>query len=108
MNSILSFNDYQQQYKKSIEKPEEFWADVASDFVWRKKWDKVLEWDFHKPEVKWFKGGKLNITENCIDRHLPHVPIKPQLSGNQMIRKMKPDTLPIRNFMNKSAKLAIC
>jgi acetyl-CoA synthetase len=41
------------------------------DFLWRKKWDKVLEWDFHKPEVKWFPGGKLNITENCLDRHLP-------------------------------------
>ncbi len=71
MNSILSIEDYQKQYKKSIEQPEEFWAEVADDFVWRKKWDKVLEWDFYKPEVKWFIGGKLNITENCIDRHLP-------------------------------------
>jgi len=70
MNSILSIEDYQKQYKKSIEQPEEFWAEVADDFVWKKKWDKVLEWDFHKPEVKWFIGGKLNITENCIDRHL--------------------------------------
>jgi len=71
MNSILSIEDYQKQYKKSIEQPEEFWAEVADDFVWKKKWDKVLEWDFYKPEVKWFIGGKLNITENCIDRHLP-------------------------------------
>ena len=71
MNSIQSFEDYQQQYKRSIESPEEFWTEVASDFVWKKKWDKVLEWDFYKPEVKWFIGGKLNITENCIDRHLP-------------------------------------
>jgi len=70
MNTIQSFEDYQKQYQYSTEKPEEFWAEVASDFVWRKKWDKVLEWDFHKPEVKWFSGGKLNITENCIDRHL--------------------------------------
>jgi acetyl-CoA synthetase len=70
MTNIQSFEDYQEQYNKSIQSPEEFWAEVASDFVWKKKWDKVLEWDFHKPEVKWFIGGKLNITENCIDRHL--------------------------------------
>jgi acetyl-CoA synthetase len=70
MNSILSFEDYRQQYKQSVEKPEDFWAGIANDFIWRRKWDKVLEWDFHKPEVKWFHGAKLNITENCIDRHL--------------------------------------
>lgn len=71
MNIVKSFEEYQQQYQQSIENPEAFWADVAGDFLWRKKWDKVLEWDFHKPEVKWFPGGKLNITENCLDRHLP-------------------------------------
>src|SRR5690606_3708575 len=71
MNIVKSFEEYQQQYQQSIENPEAFWADVAGDFIWRKKWDKVLEWDFYKPEVKWFLGGKLNITENCLDRHLP-------------------------------------
>jgi acetyl-CoA synthetase len=71
MKMISTFDDYVQQYKASVADPESFWAEVANDFVWRKKWDKVLEWDFHKPEVKWFIGGKLNITENCIDRHLP-------------------------------------
>ncbi len=71
MNTISSFSDYQQHYNRSIENPEAFWEDVANNFVWKKKWSKVLEWDFHKPEVKWFIGGKLNITENCIDRHLP-------------------------------------
>ena len=71
MSSIQSFEDYQKQYNKSINEPEQFWAEVANEFVWKKKWDKVLEWDFHKPEVKWFIGGQLNITENCIDRHLP-------------------------------------
>ncbi|HEX6226687.1 MAG TPA: acetate--CoA ligase [Chryseolinea sp.] len=71
MNMITSFEDYQTHYRKSVENPEAFWAEVANNFVWRKKWNKVLEWDFHKPEVKWFIGGKLNITENCIDRHLP-------------------------------------
>jgi acetyl-CoA synthetase len=71
MRTIRSFEDYQEQYKKSIEDPEAFWAEMAEAFQWRKKWDKVLSWDFHKPEVKWFIGGKLNIAENCIDRHLP-------------------------------------
>jgi len=70
MKKIQSQADYQEVYQESVNHPEKFWADVAEDFVWRKKWDKVLEWDFNKPEVKWFVGGKLNITENCIDRHL--------------------------------------
>jgi len=64
-------SEYQQVYKDSIEDPEKFWSDVAEDLTWKKKWSKTLEWDFHKPEAKWFVGGKLNITENCIDRHLP-------------------------------------
>jgi acetyl-CoA synthetase len=71
MNRITTLNDYHEQYKKSVENPEQFWHEVANGFVWRKKWSTVLEWDFHKPEVKWFIGGKLNITENCLDRHLP-------------------------------------
>lgn len=71
MKRITSIEEYHEQYQKSIEDPEAFWAEVASEFTWRKKWDKVLEWDFHKPEIKWFPGAKLNITENCLDRHLP-------------------------------------
>jgi acetyl-CoA synthetase len=62
--------DYDEAYQLSIEDPEGFWAAQAGTFTWRKKWDTVLEWNFQKPEVKWFKGGKLNITENCLDRHL--------------------------------------
>ncbi len=72
MEIIQSQQAYSSIYKKSVEDPEAFWADVASDFQWKKKWDKVLEWDFLKAEVKWFLGGKMNITENCLDRHLPH------------------------------------
>ena len=69
---LESFNDYLKIYKKSVDNPQQFWAEIAQDFVWRKKWEQVLEWDFHKPQVSWFIGGKLNITENCLDRHLPH------------------------------------
>ncbi len=70
MELISSMTDYTSAYRQSAANPEEFWDEIAGDFIWKKKWTKVLEWDFHKPEVKWFIGGKLNITENCIDRHL--------------------------------------
>ncbi len=67
---IRSFEDYQTKYAHSVNDPEGFWSDIAESFHWQQKWDKVLEWDFEKPEVKWFVNGKLNITENCLDRHL--------------------------------------
>jgi acetyl-CoA synthetase len=67
---IKSLDQYKAAYEKSVSQPEAFWDAVASSFFWRKKWDKVLEWDFKKPTIKWFAGGKLNITENCLDRHL--------------------------------------
>ncbi|MEM8764658.1 MAG: acetate--CoA ligase [Bacteroidota bacterium] len=68
---IKRLEEYFQVYRKSVRYPEIFWEEIAEEhFVWRKKWDSVLEWDFTKPEIKWFDGAKLNITENCIDRHL--------------------------------------
>ena len=67
---ISSFSEYQEIYKYSVEQPEAFWAEIASNFVWKKPWDKVLDWNFAEPKIHWFKGGKLNITENCLDRHL--------------------------------------
>jgi acetyl-CoA synthetase len=70
MKKISSIEDYNSQYKKSVEQPEAFWADVAENFTWKKKWDSVLKWDFNNYDVKWFLNGKLNITENCLDRHL--------------------------------------
>lgn len=70
MSRITSFKQYEYQYKKSIEHPEEFWAEQAGEFLWKKKWDSVLKWNFKEPKVEWFTGGKLNITENCLDRHL--------------------------------------
>ena len=74
---LTSFEAYKEAYKKSIEDPAAFWSDVANHFTWRKKWDTALEWNFKEPKVEWFKGGKLNITENCLDRHIPtkgHLP----------------------------------
>jgi len=67
---IKTYDQYLQAWNKSIKEPEAFWADVASHFSWRKPWEKVSEWNFREPNVKWFLNGKLNITENCIDRHL--------------------------------------
>ena len=68
---IKNLEEYFQTYRKSVSDPEGFWEEIAEEhFVWRKRWDKVLDWDFKKPSVKWFEGAQLNITENCIDRHL--------------------------------------
>lgn len=69
---INSLTEYQQAYQKSVEQPEQFWAGIAENFTWHKKWDTVLEWSFNPYKTEWFKGAQLNITENCIDRHLPH------------------------------------
>ena len=68
---IKHLEEYYKIYRKSVREPEVFWEKIAEEnFTWYKKWDNVLEWDFKKPEVKWYQGAKLNITENCIDRHL--------------------------------------
>jgi len=67
---INSLEEYHTVYKESITEPEKFWDSVAESFKWRKKWDKTLQWNFEQPDVKWFINGKLNITENCLDRHL--------------------------------------
>jgi acetyl-CoA synthetase len=67
---IRTLDEYKAAYQHSVEDPEGFWAEIAQEFVWRKPWKKVLSWNFTEPNVKWFAGGKLNITENCLDRHL--------------------------------------
>jgi acetyl-CoA synthetase len=76
---IKSFEEYNAAYKKSVEDPEGFWGDIANNFLWRKKWDSVLEWNFKEPKIEWFKNAKLNITENCIDRHLETMGDKPAI-----------------------------
>ena len=68
---IRSLAEYNEAYKKSVDNPEAFWEEVAASFQWKKKWDKVVEWNFREPSIKWFLNAKLNITENCVDRHLP-------------------------------------
>jgi acetyl-CoA synthetase len=68
---IKNLEEYFQVYRKSVRDPEVFWEEIAEEnFMWQKRWDKVLDYDLSIPEIKWFEGAKLNITENCIDRHL--------------------------------------
>ena len=67
---IKTNEEYEIAYKKSVNEPEAFWNEIAGHYQWRKPWEKTLEWNFEEPQVKWFINGKLNITENCLDRHL--------------------------------------
>jgi len=67
---INSLEDYKKTYKRSIEDPEGFWAEQANTFTWFKPFDKILDWNFDDPSIKWFNNGKLNITYNCLDRHI--------------------------------------
>ncbi len=67
---INSYKEYESAYTRSVTNPEGFWGDIAETFTWQKKWDKVLDWNFTEPKVEWFINGKMNITENCLDRHL--------------------------------------
>ncbi len=76
-STIHNFEDYLKAYQLSVDNPEAFWAEQAENLSWIKKWDNVLEWNFEEPKVKWFTGGKINITENCLDRHL-------KLRGNKI------------------------
>jgi acetyl-CoA synthetase len=61
---------YHQEYARSVQDPEGFWSEIADHFIWKKKWDRVLDWNFTEPRIAWFSGAQLNITENCLDRHL--------------------------------------
>ena len=68
---IKNIKDYISAYSESVDNPEKFWEKIASNnFKWKRKWDSVLAYDFSIPKIEWFSGAELNITENCIDRHL--------------------------------------
>lgn len=100
---ITNMEEYITVYHKSIEQPEQFWAEIAETFTWRKRWDKVLEWDFKKPEVKWFINGKLNITENLLDRHL-------EQRGNQtaIIWEANQPNEPVRTLTYRELYEQVC
>ena len=102
-HQIKSFDEYKDVYRQSVEDPEGFWAQQASTFSWRKKWDKVLEWNFREPDIKWFAGGKLNITENCLDRHLKD-------RGDQVAILFEPNQpdAPVQKYTYKELYAAVC
>lgn len=103
---IKTFDEYKAAYKKSVDDPEGFWGDVASSFFWRKKWDKVLEWNFTEPNVKWFMGGKLNITENCLDRHLGTLGSTPAIIWEPNDPEEHHRVLTYRDLYNKVVQFA--
>ena len=69
-NAYINTAKYEEMYKQSIDDPENFWAKQAEIIDWTKKWDKVMDYNFNTADIKWYLGGKLNVTYNCIDRHL--------------------------------------
>jgi acetyl-CoA synthetase len=70
-NAWIDADKYDAMYQRSVDDPEGFWAEQAEEFItWFKKWDKVMDYDFHKAHIRWFEGGKLNVSYNCLDRHL--------------------------------------
>ena len=95
-HQLTSEEQYREAYSKSVSEPEAFWGEIAETFEWREPYEKVLSWDFDTPDVRWFEGGKLNITENCLDRHIeagqgsqtaiiwePNEPGNPRVDGNR-------------------------
>lgn len=100
---IKSFEEYQKTYEQSVANPEAFWAEQAETFSWRRKWNKVLDWEFRTPSVKWFLGGKLNITENCLDRHL-------ETRGDQIAILWEPNdpSEPAKTFTYKELHAQVC
>ncbi|SFE72339.1 acetyl-coenzyme A synthetase [Chitinophaga sp. CF118] len=103
---IKSLEEYQQNYQQSVMDPEGFWANVADHFYWRRKWDKVLEWNFKDPDVKWFVGGKLNITENCLDRHLGTLGNTPAIIWEPNDPEERHRVITYRDLYNKVCQFA--
>ncbi len=103
---INSAAQYHEQYKKSVENPEAFWGDIASSFLWKKPWDKTLSWNFKDPEIKWFEGGRLNITENCLDRHIALLGDAPAIIWEPNDPKERSRTLTYSELLYKVCQFA--
>jgi acetyl-CoA synthetase len=100
---IKNYEEYKAAYEYSVKDPEGFWAEVASSFHWYKKWDKVVDWEFRTPDVKWFLGGKTNITYNALDRHL-------EKRGNQAAIVWEPNDTksPAVTYTYKQLHAEVC
>ncbi|MEQ9286076.1 MAG: acetate--CoA ligase [Cyclobacteriaceae bacterium] len=106
MQKIQTLGGYIHEYQKSVAQPEEFWDRVAQSFHWDKKWDKTLEWEFDKPDVKWFINGKLNITENIFERNLFTLGDKPAIIWEPNDPKEKGVTLTYKELFEKTCQFA--
>lgn len=106
LKAIANFEEYKSEYKKSVDTPELFWAEKAETFTWRKKWDKVLDWNFIDLNVRWFDGGKLNITENCLDRHLPQRANETAIIFEPNDPKEQPQTLTYQQLYDQVCQFA--
>jgi acetyl-CoA synthetase len=98
---INSAEQYHEQYRKSVENPEAFWGGIASSFLWKRSWNNTLSWNFKEPNIKWFEGGKLNITENCLDRHIALLGDSPAIIWEPNDPKELSRTLTYSELLNK-------
>ena len=103
---LTSLEAYQHAYRNSVENPESFWADIAENFTWHKKWDSVLNWNFNEPKVEWFAGGKLNITENCLDRWAATQPNTPAIIWEANDPNEKGVTLTYKELLFRVSQFA--
>jgi acetyl-CoA synthetase len=103
---LTSLEAYQNAYRKSVENPESFWATIAENFTWHKKWDSVLNWNFNEPKVEWFAGGKLNITENCLDRWAATQPNTPAIIWEANDPNEKGVTLTYKELLFRVSQFA--
>ena len=104
---INSFEEYEEAYKKSVENPEDFWGEIAANnFEWKKPWKKVLNWNFSEPKIEWFVGGKLNITENCLDRHVKDKPNQPAIIWEPNDPNEESITLTYRQLFERVCRFA--
>lgn len=104
---IASREEYDKVYNQSVADPEGFWAGIAEHFLWRKKWDKVLEWNFEEPSIEWFIGGKLNITENCLDRWAKIQPDTPAIIWEPNDPKEESVTITYAELLQKVIEFAV-
>ncbi|MDZ7933606.1 MAG: acetate--CoA ligase [Emticicia sp.] len=104
---INSFEEYEEAYKKSVESPEDFWGEIAANnFEWKKPWKKVLNWNFSEPKIEWFVGGKLNITESCLDRHVKDKPNQPAIIWEPNDPNEESITLTYRQLFERVCRFA--
>ena len=109
MNNYLinNKNKYDSAYNESLNNPEKFWNDIASEnFSWYDKWSSVVEWDFHKAKINWFSNAKLNITVNCIDRHVKTHPDKIAILFEPNNVNEKPKSFTYSELLVEVSKMA--